>query len=148
MELNKNAIDMLKARGHRLTRQRQTVLDILLKSREHLDAEKLYDLARKQDRNISLATVYRSLTLLKEAGLVQEHRLGDSHGHFETTPDAPHYHFTCMNCGHVIEFSAPQVMETVRDLCQLHAVEITQVHLHLSGYCAACRRSDNGCEKL
>lgn len=138
METYRQALDALRARGYRLTHQRQLVLEILLESREHLDAEALYDLARARDGDISLATVYRSLALLKDAGLVQEHRLGQSHGHFETTPADPHYHFTCEKCGRVIEFTAPQVLDAVQELCVQQGLQIQQVHLHLSGYCANC----------
>ena len=147
MDIYQHALEILRARGYRLTRPRQVVLDILLNSQEHLDAETLYDLARVKDSEISLATIYRSLALLKEVGLVQVNRLGESHGHFETTPEAPHYHFTCIKCGQLIEFDAPKITETVRDLCQRHRVQITQVELHLSGYCAACRQSNEGCDE-
>ena len=148
MDIYEHALETLRERGYRLTRPRQVVLEILLNSHEHLDAETLYDLAKVEDSNISLATIYRSLALLKETGLVQEHRLGESHGHFETTPEAPHYHFTCMKCGRVIEFAVPQVLEAMHDLSEHHQLKITQVHLHLSGYCAACRQSGDECREL
>jgi Fur family transcriptional regulator, ferric uptake regulator len=141
MEIDQQAMETLRSQGRRLTRQRQVILDILLHSQEHLDAERLYDLARAEDSNISLATVYRSLALFKSAGLVQEDRLGEGHGHFETTPRDPHYHFTCMKCGRVIEFAAPQVLEAAQELGQRNDLKIIQVHLHLTGYCAACRSS-------
>ncbi len=72
--------------GQRLTRQRKLVLDVVSDSQEHLDAETIYQLARERDENISLATVYRSLAYLKATGLIQEHNLGEDHGHFEFDP--------------------------------------------------------------
>ena len=99
--------ETLHTSGRRLTRQRRLVLRVLEESREHLDAERLYDLATSLDPNISLATVYRTLAILKEMGLVEEHRLGEGHAHFEATRSTPHYHFTCTACGRVNEFDVP-----------------------------------------
>ncbi len=124
---------------YRLTRQRRLVLDILQNSQEHLDAETLYERAKARDTRISLATVYRSLALLKEAGLVREYRLGENHGHFETVRASPHHHFTCIQCGQVIELEAPQISEMAVRLCENQGLQVKQFHLHLSGYCANCR---------
>ena len=125
--------------GLRMTRQRQAILDVLRQSPAHLDAEALHDRVRQQNPRISLATVYRTLALLKEFGLVQEHRLGEEHGHFEAAPQAPHYHFTCLKCHKVIEFKAPALQRVVREVAAKESVQITNVHLLLSGYCADCQ---------
>jgi Fur family ferric uptake transcriptional regulator len=136
-------IEALRASGRRLTRQRQLVLEVLEESDEHLDAETLHDRAKARDPNVSLATVYRSLAVLKEVGLVKEHRLGEEHAHFEAVPDEPHYHFVCQRCGQVIEFGAPQLEQVVEELSDQQGVQVTDVHLLLSGYCAKCG-SDGG----
>jgi Fe2+ or Zn2+ uptake regulation protein len=138
--------DQIRSSGHRLTRQRRLVLEVLQDSQDHLDADMIYDRAKARDPNIGLATIYRSLALLKEAGLVQEHRLGENHGHFETTQSAPHHHFTCLKCGRVIEFEAPQVMAAARKLCKSEGLQVTEIRLHLSGYCSQCREESPGCE--
>jgi Fur family transcriptional regulator, ferric uptake regulator len=127
--------------GYRLTRQRRLVLDILQDSREHLDAETLYERAKARDARISLATVYRSLALLKEAGLVQEYHLGKNHGHFETIQASPHHHFTCIQCGQVSEFEAPQISEMAVRLCESQGLQVLRINLHLSGYCTNCHTS-------
>ena len=130
-----------------MTSQRRLVLEVLEASDEHLDADTLYDQARTQDPNISLATIYRSLSLLKEMGLVEEHRLGEEHSHYESVRGAPHYHFTCLGCGQVIEFDTPLVSQIERQLQEQEGVQITDAHLHLSGYCARCQ-GQAGCEGL
>ena len=66
------ARDSLKRRGIRLTRQRQLLLDLLEKSGRHLDAENLYRLANEKDPKLNRVTVYRTLKLLKEGGLIDE----------------------------------------------------------------------------
>lgn len=132
-------IAKLQGTGRRLTRQRQLVLRVLQESDEHLDAETLYQQVKRRDRRISLATVYRTLSVLKELGLVEEHRLGEEHGHFEAVQDVPHYHFTCVACGRVIEFEAPEVTQVVRAFRQQEQASVTDVHLLLSGFCSRCR---------
>jgi Fe2+ or Zn2+ uptake regulation protein len=136
--------DAFRATGRRLTAQRRLVLEVLEASDEHLDAEALYDRARMQGSNISLATVYRTLTVLREMGLVEEHRLGEEHGHYESVREGPHYHFTCLGCGRVIEFDTPLVGQIERELCCREEVRVTGAHLHLSGYCAQCQYNAGG----
>ncbi len=133
--------DALRESGRRLTSQRCLILDVLRESDEHLDAEAVYDRASDQAADISLATVYRTLTLLEEMGLVEEHRLGEGHSHYEAVQDQPHYHFTCRGCGRVIEFDAPLVNRIRRRLCEREGVEITRAHLHLTGYCRDCQEN-------
>jgi len=131
-------VGVIRSAGYRLTRQRRLVVDILAESHEHLDAEAIYQRAKGRDARISLATVYRSLALLKQTGIVQEHSLGEGHGHFEATQPSPHYHFTCRTCGKVVEFEAPQVLGAVRRLCGKMQLKVVEVHLLLSGYCSHC----------
>ena len=129
----------------RMTRQRRLVFEILQSSAAHLDAESVFELAKIRDAKISLATVYRSLAWLKEAGLIQEHRLGENHAHFETTATTPHYHFSCLRCGKVVEFEAAEVREISRQLCAREGLQVTDIHLHLSGLCAECREDQEQC---
>ena len=131
--------ETLHTSGRRLTRQRRLVLKVLEESREHLDAEELHDRAKALDPNISLATVYRTLAVLKGMGLVEEHRLGEGHAHFEATHETPHYHFSCTGCNRVIEFDAPEVRQVVRRLSRQEGVEVTSAHLILAGRCAQCQ---------
>lgn len=131
--------DLFREAGRRLTSQRRLILDVLKESDEHLDAEAVHDRARVHSPGLSLATVYRTLTLLKEMGLVEEHRLGEGHSHYEAVQEEPHYHFTCRRCGKVVEFDTPLVATIERQLCERESVEVTNAHLHLIGYCEDCQ---------
>jgi Fur family peroxide stress response transcriptional regulator len=82
--------------------------------------------------------------LLKEFGLVQEHRLGEEHGHFETVTDSRHYHFTCNQCGRVIEFEAPAVSEVAEELAEREGLRIDEIHLFIGGRCASCALGGSG----
>jgi Fe2+ or Zn2+ uptake regulation protein len=137
--------DIFRAAGRRLTSQRCLILEVLEEAGDdHLDAEALYGRAKVLDPNISLATVYRTLTVLKEMGLVEEHRLGKEHGHYESVRGEPHYHFTCLGCGQVIEFDTPLVAQVEQELRAREGVQVTDTHLHLSGYCARCQGQSQG----
>jgi Fur family peroxide stress response transcriptional regulator len=131
--------DALRAAGRRLTPQRRLILQVLEESDLHLDAEALYDRVKARDPDVSLATVYRTLAVLREMGLVEEHRLGEDHGHYEAVHQEPHYHFSCLRCGKVIEFDTPLVAQVEQALCEQEGVCVTSIHLHVSGYCAQCR---------
>lgn len=121
-----------------MTPQRRLILQVLEASDEHLDAEALYERVRACDPEVSLATVYRTLAILRETGLVEEHRLGEDHAHFEAVRDEPHYHFTCLRCGDVIEFDTELVAQIEQDLCARQGVRVVSSQLHLQGYCARC----------
>jgi len=129
----------LRATGHRLTRQRLLIMEVLEESQEHLDANTLFSRVHARDLTISLSTVYRALSIFREMGLVEVHQLGEEHAHFEAVQDAPHYHFICSACGRVIEFYAPQVLEAVRGLSQRAGLKVTSSHLLLGGLCPECR---------
>lgn len=132
--------DVLREAGRRLTSQRYLILDVLRDSDEHLDAEAVHDRAKVRSPDLSLATVYRTLALLKEMGMVEEHRLGEGHSHYEAVQEEPHYHFTCCRCGKVIEFDAPSIARVACELGEKEGVEVTKAHLHLMGYCKQCKK--------
>ncbi len=135
-------LSALHAGRQRLTRQRLLILQTLEASQGHLDAEDIHARVREQDARVSLATVYRTLALFKALGLVQEHSLGEEHGHFEVTQSAPHYHFTCRRCHRVIEFESQAMTRSVQKLAEQMGWQVTEVNLALYGYCAACRQEE------
>lgn len=131
-------MDVQGFRSRRLTSRRKLVLEIVTESEQHLDAETIFQLARQRDESISLATVYRALFYLKEAGLIQEQRLGEDHGHFESAAARPHYHFVCQKCRRVIELEAPRLEEFLQASGISSNLQITEAHLLLDGICDQC----------
>ena len=100
-----------------MTSQRRLLLEVLTECDAHVDAEGIYALAKERDPNISLATVYRTLKMLKEAGIVQE-RILDREGqkHYYELAAKAHYHFTCLECGRVMEFESPLIEQASHEL--------------------------------
>ena len=97
----------LRRHGIRLTRQRELLFEIIHHSHKHLNADQLYELAKKRDPKINRVTVYRTLKLLKQEGLIDEldllHHEGDQH-YYETRLKREHAHIVCLRCGGVQEF--------------------------------------------
>lgn len=140
MSQSEGITQILQASGRRLTSQRRLLLEVLNEYHGHLDAEAIYALAKKRDPNISLATVYRTLKVLKEVGVVQERildREGQRH-HYELTTEA-HYHFTCLKCGRVIEFESALIEQASDELAKRLQLDVVHARVHLDGYCPDCR---------
>src|ERR1700755_3423700 len=119
--------DSLRERGVRLTRQRRILLDLIDHSGRHLDAESLYQLAKEKDPKLNRVTVYRTLKLLKEGGLVDEldlmHHSGDQH-YYETRLKQEHAHVICLRCGRVEEFFGDELQQLRNQVRSQFGVEI------------------------
>jgi Fur family ferric uptake transcriptional regulator len=128
--------------GLRLTRQRQIVLDLIDKTGQHLDAESLYRLAREKDPKLNRVTVYRTLKLLKEGGLVDEldlmHHAGEQH-YYETRRKQEHAHVICLSCGKVEEFFGEPLQRLRRQIEAHFGFEIVLARTEVGGYCPHCQ---------
>src|SRR5690242_21877262 len=138
----------LKERGVRLTRQRSLLLELIDKSGEHLDAERLFQLAKLRDPKLNRVTVYRTLKLLKQGGLVDEldlmHYGGDQH-YYETRMKQEHAHVICLRCGKVEEFFGEPLQRLRKQIESHFGFQILLARTEVGGYCSHCqmlRRSE------
>jgi len=138
-EEDDKALEILRAEGKRITRQRGLLLQVIREGEGHLDADEIYRLVREKDPRISLSTVYRNLNLLRELGLISELHLDQEHHHYEMRDETEHYHLICSNCGRVIEFHSPLVRELKSQIGAERDFLIERVHIDLVGRCAECR---------
>jgi len=130
----------LTAEGGRMTLQRQIILDVIDRSRQHLTADDIIARAQQLDRSLNPSTVYRTLALLKERGLIKS-RYYDQDSHrevFEPTPKTEHYHFTCLRCNNVIEFESKHMPALRAQLQNEFGVEVQTACLCLTGLCEKC----------
>ena len=133
----------IRAAGGRFTPQRQVIVQLLENEKGHLDADKLYHLAYQKDSSISLATVYRTLNVLKEAGLIdQRHLAGRERVTYEPATTTEHYHLTCRKCGQVIEFQTGLAETLKAELEATLKVQVDRVGIYAEGLCANCRGTD------
>ncbi|HEY4688319.1 MAG TPA: Fur family transcriptional regulator [Anaerolineae bacterium] len=133
-------LDTLRATGHRVTPQRELVLEVVETSPEHLDAEAIYQRVREKDPQISLATVYRTLAVLKDMGLIEQRYLARNHTreYYEPVGAPEHHHFTCLGCRKVIEFQSQRVKQMRAELQRELGLDISHACICLEGYCRSC----------
>ncbi|MBO9477061.1 transcriptional repressor [Shimia sp. R11_0] len=102
-------IERCEAKGLRMTGQRRIIAAVLQDSTDHPDVEELYARASARDAGISLATVYRTVKLFEEAGILDKLEFGDGRARYEDAERAHHDHLIDINSGEVIEFVDPEI---------------------------------------
>jgi len=134
-------IKYLGSRKLKFTRERKTILQELFRSPGHLEAEDLLYNLKKKKKHASRATVYRTLELLVESGIVRKVDLGHGHSHYELVVDHPHHeHMICLACGKVIEFSDKTMERSLDKLCKKSEFEHTSHRFEIFGRCGKCRK--------
>jgi len=132
----------IQKKGLKRTSQRDLILDVFLRTEEHLSNEDLYQLVKKEDPTVGQTTVYRTLKILTEAGLAREVRFGDGRTHYEHNYKHQHHdHMICSECGKIIEFFSAELEALQDEMAAKHDFEITQHLLRMIGICSECRRA-------
>jgi Fur family ferric uptake transcriptional regulator len=134
----------LQERQHKMTPQRQIVLQIFLDHPgEHLSAEDVHGLLRDKRAEIGLATVYRSLELLSNLGILQKMEFGDGCSRYEVNTTDPkahhHHHLICTRCNKVIEFEDDLLDDLERDICSKSGFKIQDHQVKFFGICKECQ---------
>lgn len=134
----------LAARRIRITSQRRALVGIIQNSPRHLDAASLLQLARQQDRNIDRATVYRTIALLKNLGLIDEldlmHVEGEKH-YYEAKTSRDHSHMACFRCGAIVEYASSSLEKLKEEMTRQSGFQIRVVRLEVGGLCKRCRKT-------
>jgi Fur family ferric uptake transcriptional regulator len=97
------------AKGMRMTEQRRVIARVLSGAQDHPDVEELHRRAVAIDDNISISTVYRTVKMLEDAGIIERHDFGDGRARYEQMPDEHHDHLIDLRSGQVIEFRSEQI---------------------------------------
>ena len=140
MEEKNSLASQLKAAGRRMTPQRKLILSILDETGDHLDAEEVYRRAKKQNSKLNIATVYRTLGVLKEMELIEQRYFARDHGveYYEAVSKGEHYHFTCLGCRKIIEVETPKIIQVQKEFSALTGAKFTHACVCFEGYCASC----------
>jgi len=129
--------------GVRLTNQRRLLVGIIQNSPKHLDAAALLKAAKQKDPELDRATVYRTIALLKNLGLIDEldlmHLEGEKH-YYEAKTNRDHCHIACFRCGAIKEYASPLFEKLKREIAGQSGFEIRVVRLEVGGLCERCRR--------
>jgi Fur family transcriptional regulator, ferric uptake regulator len=130
----------LATRGLRMTSQRRTIFYAVFRIHGHVDAEELYAILKKEDISVSRASVYRSLDLFAEAGLVKPIRLGGKQRLYEHVHQGEHHdHLFCEKCGQIIEFFSPEIEELQTKVCNEKIFEPLRHTMVIQGICSKCK---------
>jgi Fur family ferric uptake transcriptional regulator len=131
---------MLK-RGLRSTEQRRLIIDTFFHIGEHITIDSLLKQVRSVDSRVGYATVYRTMKLLTESGVVQEHKFGDGFTRYELSDDEHHHdHLICIECGKITEFEEPLIEELQDRVAGRYGFLVRQHKHELYGVCAECQK--------
>lgn len=132
-------IDYLRERGFACTPQRRAVLEEILASQGHFDAEELAERMRRTGRGVSRATVYRTVGHLCKAGLVRKIDADQAHALYECTTGVGHHeHMICRRCGKITEFQDPVLEKRITGIADTHGFHMTRHTVQIFGLCGRC----------
>ncbi len=120
-------------RGLRITDQRRTIARVLSESEDHPDVELLHQRASQIDPGISIATVYRTVRLFEEAGILDRHDFGDGRARYEAAPEAHHDHLIDVETGKVVEFVDPELEALQREIAERLGYRLVDHRMELYG---------------
>ncbi|AHF06766.1 Fur family transcriptional regulator [Desulfitobacterium metallireducens] len=134
--------DRLRDNSYKLTPQRQTILRTFLDNADrHLSAEDVYSLVKHEYPDMGLATVYRTLDLLAELGILQKNDFGDGRSRYEFARKDlhHHHHLICLNCGEVSEFDDDLLESLEAVILKRNHFKVVDHNLKFLGYCRKCQ---------
>jgi Fe2+ or Zn2+ uptake regulation protein len=134
----------LTERGVPITAQRRLLVSIIQDSPRHLDATMLLKVAKQKDRKIDRATVYRTIALLKNLGLIDEldlmHLEGEKH-YYEAKTSRDHCHLACFRCGAIMEYASSSFEKLKQEMAKRSGFQIKVVRLEAGGLCQRCQKA-------
>jgi Fur family ferric uptake transcriptional regulator len=138
----KRIASILRHNGYRLTAQRRGVLDVIAQTQEHLTPAALYEKVRRRYPGIGLVTVYRTLDLLTQLGLICEVHAGDScRSYLLRKPSEHHHHLICFDCGTVADFAGCDLSRSVKRITEETGFEVDSHLVEYVGRCRECQKT-------
>jgi Fur family transcriptional regulator, ferric uptake regulator len=131
-------VEELKAQGIRITPQRAIILEAIERMPGHVTAEEVYAAVEKVNRYINLATVYRTLELLKELDLITEADMGTGAAQYALRSHGPHHHAICRACGHTFEVPHTLLAPVIQELGEQYNFVADAHHVVIFGWCSTC----------
>jgi Fur family ferric uptake transcriptional regulator len=132
-EANKNLEELCVAKGMRMTEQRRVIARVLEAATDHPDVEELYRRASGLDPKISIATVYRTVKLFEDAGVIARHDFGAGRARYETVPEEHHDHLIDLRSGRVLEFRDDEIEKLQQAIAERLGFKLVDHRLELYG---------------
>jgi len=137
----------VKDKGLRNTPERETIIDEIFSAHDHFDVDDLFLRLRSKGKIVSKASIYRTIPLLIESGLIKEVYFADGHLHYEHIYGHKHHcHLRCICCGRIMEFADDEIVRIQNQIEETYGFVITSYRFELSGYCSQCAH-EQGVEK-
>lgn len=133
--------DHIKKKGGRITPSRLVILEEIYRRHDHFDAEDLFLELERNGMGISRASVYRTMPILLEAGLIRELKTEGTRKRYEHVLGHSHHeHIICAECGRIIEYEDADLEERIRKVCESKNVELVSHQVLIVGICQDCKK--------
>ena len=132
-DLSKTLEELCAEKGMRMTDQRRVIARILQDSDDHPDVEELYRRSSKVDPRISISTVYRTVKLFEDEGIIERHDFRDGRSRYETVPEEHHDHMIDLKTGDVIEFRSAEIEALQERIAREHGFRLVGHRLEIYG---------------
>ena len=136
-----NRDETLRRRGYRLTPQRFMILSVIQEAGEHLSIDQITERVQKRNPYVSLSTIYRTLELLRELGMIRENRLPGEQSHYELAEGKAHHHLVCRRCRTILHLDEELLGNLNEQLQEQYHFHQLTLDLVAAGYCDACWRA-------
>ena len=140
MKSTSSIIERLREQGYRLTPQRAMILSIIEESDRHISAEEIYAQVAARYPQVNISTVYRTLELLKQLGLIYETDLGEGRVRYHPEDKGHHHHLVCQNCGAIIDIDESALAGLKDVLLDQYDFNAQLRHVAIFGLCGNCRK--------
>ena len=136
-----NFTQYLKSGHYRITPERFVILDAVMNFDGHFDADELFFQMKTNGQKVSRATVYNTLDLLQDCGLISKYRFGENHSRYEKAFGRPqHHHLICLECGDIIEFVSDRIEKIQKEVCIENNFKAQTTTLQIFGICTKCQK--------
>jgi Fur family ferric uptake transcriptional regulator len=151
MNLNNNSVNMdaiqkfreyIKEKGLRNTPERETIIDEIFSIHDHFDVDELFLRLRNKKKRVSKASLYRTIPLLIDSGLIKEVYFENGHLHYEHIYGHKHHcHLRCVRCGKIVEFADDEIGTIQSRIGKKYDFTVTTHRFELLGYCSLCAQA-------
>jgi len=139
--------EYIKKKGLRNTPEREMIIQEIFSIHDHFDVDELFLRLRNKKKIVSKASIYRTIPLLMESGLIKEIYFEDGHLHYEHIYGHKHHcHLRCICCGRILEFADDEIAEIQNQMGEKYGFVITSHRFELLGYCSQCTQG-RGCRR-
>jgi Fur family ferric uptake transcriptional regulator len=134
----KSSNETLRKRGYRLTPQRHMILSVIQEAGGHLSIDQILERVQERNPYVSLSTIYRTLELLRELGLVRENHLPGEQPHYEIAESTAHHHLVCRGCHTIIHLDDTLLGKLDEELQNKYTFHGLTLDLVAAGFCDTC----------